>query len=341
MLGNLRRRWVLLTGLMVVPSAIAVVEASAHFDVFVPPIMVGDVDRGYMRSELYRGATVPDEILVAATPGNCRNHMNVEIAWDEGRNEVKVRLTGRNVLDPHPTIDRTEGVDYFPNPWWPEAEDVVDGRYLLWIIHVVSVTEFYYSHETLDLLGSEYDFDVAPEGAIAIRVPGFVAVPTDFIEVQEDGDVDFTHVFDYDGLTRGDLPEYAHFFASFVPPSLCVANPFDYTQTTSRPYASATQPASEALPFSEYLRNGLIFDITIEPASYETFPPISTNIATYSQALTIAGGVPEGWTNDLEAAFANLAPPIRPWEPASTCEDWFKPVRARSYNACAAAGGAQ
>ncbi|MBC7174168.1 MAG: hypothetical protein H5U40_17120, partial [Polyangiaceae bacterium] len=191
------------------------------------------------------------------------------------------------------------------------------------------------------LLGTEYDFETAPENAIVLRIPGFVAVPTDFITVQPNGDVDFTHDFAYDGLTRGDLPEYAHFFASFVPQSLCEANPYDYTQTSSRPYASPTQPATEALPFSEYLRNGLIFDITVEPESYATFPPISTNVATYSQALTVPGGIPEGWTNDLEAVFANLAPPIRPWEPASSCENWFKPVRTRDFNACAAHGGAE
>jgi hypothetical protein len=330
-----------LLGLVAIPSAFAVVKASAHFDIFIPPILVGDVDRGYVRTELYRGASVPDEIVVAATPGNCENNLDLEIAWDEGENEVRVRLRGQNALDPHPTITRTEGVDFFPNPWWPEAKDVVDGRYLLWIIHVVGVTEFYYSGETLELLGSEYDFESPPAGAIPIHVPGFVAVPTDFIEVQPDGDVDFTHVFEYDGLKRGDLPDYAHFFASFVPDTLCRANPYDYTQTSSRPYASATLPASEAIPFSEYLRNGLIFDITVEPAEYASFPPISTNVATYSQALTVPGGIPEGWTNDLEAVFANLAPPIRPWEPAGSCENWFKPVRDRDFNVCGPQGGAQ
>ena len=61
----------------------------------------------------------------------------------------------------------------------------------------------------------------------------------------------------------------------------------------------------------------------------------------HSQALTLGGGIPRGWTNDLEAVFANLAPPIRPWEGAGTCENWFKPVRNRDFNACAAPGGAE
>jgi hypothetical protein len=336
-----RTRMLWCLGILALPGIAAALHASALVDLKLPPFLVGDVDRGYLRTELYRGASVPDELLILATPNNCSRDLTLEIAWDEGENEVNLKLTGKGALEPRPNVVRTEGVDYHPNPWWPEAKDIENGKYVLWLIHVVGLTEFYYSPFTLDLLGSEYDFDVPPEPAITIHVPGFVAVPTDFIEPDENGDVNFTHTFAYDGLVRGDLPEYTHFFASFVPQNLCFADPHDYTRTSSRPYASATRPASEALPFSEYLRNGLIFDITVEPENYHQFPPISTNVAVHSQALTLGGGIPRGWTNDLEAVFANLAPPIRPWEGAATCENWFKPVRNRDFNACAAPGGAE
>ncbi|MBC7170887.1 MAG: hypothetical protein H5U40_00580, partial [Polyangiaceae bacterium] len=98
MLNKFTKKWLLITGLIAIPSALAVVQASASFDIFIPPLLVGSVDRGYMRTELYRGASVPDEIVVAATPGDCKNNLKLEIAWDEAQNNVRVRLTGRNAL---------------------------------------------------------------------------------------------------------------------------------------------------------------------------------------------------------------------------------------------------
>ncbi len=339
MLERTKHRWLVLAGLLALPVGLAAMQVDADFDTVIPPLLVGNVHRGYFRTDLHRGASVPDEILVLATPGNCATEPTVEVTWDEEQNYVRVHMEGRNVFDPDPTIERTEGVDYFPNAFWPETPSYEHGRYLLWLIHVVPSATFYYDAQTLDLLGTQYDFETPPANSIPLQLPGFIAVPTDFIDVEPNGDVDWTHEFAYDGLTRGDLPEYAHFFASFVPHNLCTANPYDYTQTSSRPYASPTLPASEAHAFSEFLRNGVIFDITVEPPDYAIFPPISTNVVTYSQALTVAGGIPRGWSIDLEAVFANLAPPIRPWEPATSCENWFKPKRDRSFNACAPVEG--
>lgn len=332
-----RTKWVV--GALALVAGAAVVETRAHWNPIEPPELRGDESRGRLTTQLHRGASVPDELMVIATPNDCRGSLDLEVEWDEAENYVRIHLTGENALDPHPTVHRTEGVDYFPNDFWPEAKDVEDGRYLLWLIHVPGLVDFYYDATTLDLLGSEYDFESPPENAIPVEIPAFVAVPTGFIEVKENGDVDYTHEFAYDGLTRGDLPQFAHFVASFIPHSLCQAHPTDYVQTSSRPYAGPTLPASEALPFSEYLGNGIIFDITVEPQDYHVYPPISTNIATYSQALTVAGGIPNGWTNDLEAVFANLAPPIVPWSEAGTCEDWFKPRRDRDFDICAPVEG--
>jgi len=264
-----------------IPIGYGVLEATRPPS-FEPSTSDGDLERGRIHTELYRGASVPDEVVVMALPNDCKSHLDLDIKWDKKKNKVEVHLKGKRALDPNPVQLRTEGVDYFPNAFWPEAKDVVNGRYLLWIITVPGLTSFYYDHLTLELLGTEYDFETPPEDAIEIRIPAFVAVPTDFIDVKPNGDVDFRHTFEYDGLVRGDLPQYSHFVASFVPQTLCKAHPYDYTQTSSRPYASPTLPASAALPFSEYLENGLIFDITVEPPEYHTFPPISTNVVTYS-----------------------------------------------------------
>ena len=331
-------RWALIRGLTTLPVLAVLGQAMGEGQgmneelTFEPPTLEGTVEKGTLTTELYRGASVPDELLVIETPGDCQNHIDVEIEWSKDLNYVDVHLSGKNALDPHPKVLRDEGEDYFSNEFWPEVEDVHNGRYLLWLIHPIERVEFYYDSGTLDLLGSEYDeFEVPLEGAITVRLPAFVAVPTGFIDVENDGDVDFVHTFEYDGLVRGDQQEFAHTVASFIPHTLCKAHPTDYTQTTTRPYTTAALPASAAKPFSEYLRNGLIFDITVEPKNSTIFPPRSTNIATYSQALTVAGGIPEGWTNDLEAIFANLAPPIRRWEAGETCTNWFKPMRVRDY----------
>lgn len=294
----------------------------------------GNWHRGWVTTELYRGVGVPDEILVLATPGDCQRAMRVTIVWDEELNFVRVHVTGKNVLQRHPSVDRTEGVDFFTNPFWPEAKDFDNGRYQLWVIVPSEEVPYYYDPVTLDLIGSGSQLPNPPANAIVLNLPGFNAVPTDFFQPDENGDVDFTHVFAYDAMVRGDLPQYGHTVGTLIPHNLCFANPYRYDITSTRPHGY-TLPASEARPFSYYLRGGLIFDVTVEPPQHYSTPPISTNVATYSQGLVVAGGVPKGWTMDLEAIFSNVAPAIRPFQD-TTCTNWFKPVRNRSFNQCVA-----
>lgn len=325
-------------GIAVVAGALSVGTAG-HAD--SPPRKIqassGTAEAGFLTVPLYRGAAVPDEFTVIATPQNCRGSIQATYTWNEQENWMRLNLKGKGVLQQYPSIHRTEGVDYFPNPFWPEQKDFDNGRYQFWTIVAADVATFYYSAETLQLLGSQYDFATPPPNSIPVRLPVFAALPTPFFEPDANGDLDLTVEYQYDHLVRPDLPQFAHTFGTFIPHSLCTANPFRYDQTSTRPYA-ITVDASYSKSFREFLENGLVFDMTVEPPSYYTFPPLTTMSGVYSNAAAVAGAVPQGWSLDLEAVFGSLAPPIRPLPTApganEACVNWFKPKRDRSFNIC-------
>jgi hypothetical protein len=233
---------------------------------------------------------------------------------------------------------RTEGVDWFPNPFWPDSKDVINGRYQFWVIAPGPAITFFYDPSTLNLIGSQFDFTTPPP-AIAIQLPSLIAVGSRLFQPDDNGDVDFVWDFPYDHVTRGDLPQFAQHYASFPPPNLCEIDPFRIDLSTLRPYFSKPRPASEALPFSEWTRSGWVFDTTIEPATYFTFPPLTNQTATYSNTTVVGGGIPDGWNFDIEAAFMNVAPPIRPWGGAGSCTQFFMPRHTKNLNFCPPPGG--
>lgn len=263
--------------------------------------------------------------------------MDFEIAWDESANEVTMHLTGDGALEPYPDVERTAGVDYFPNQFFSEPEDYQDGRYQMWVIGAGGPpVMFLYDPFTLDLIGSEYDFEVLPP-AIPVFFPSLYMFSSPMFQPDDSGDVDETWTFSYDAITRGDLPQYSHHVVSIPPPNLCGANPFRLDLSTLRFYISDPLPASEARPWSDYLRDGVFFDVTVEPPEYYEDPPLTTLVATYSGATAVPGGIPDGWTFDFDAGFMGVAPPIRPWAGAGTCEDTFAGVHTQGLDFC---GGA-
>lgn len=301
------------------------------------PFGKGDISKGELRTMLYRGAAAPFEITVLATRNDCQGSLELEIEWDEEDDEVEVKLEGKNALDPYPDVVRTEGVDYFPNPFFPEPEDYYDGRYQLWIVGAAGpITMFFYDPVTLDLLGSEHDFE-APPPAIPVPFPTLRMFATPMFQPKFNGDVKKKWEFSYSGMVRGDRPEFSHHLVTFPPPNLCGVDPNRLDMSTLRPYVTAPFPAAEARPWSEYLAGGLLFDVTVETPDYHTEPPRTNLAATFSGATAIAGGVPNGWTFDIDAAFMNVAPPIRPWPGAGTCQQYYTPFHTTGLNVC---GGA-
>ncbi|MCA9693102.1 MAG: hypothetical protein KC636_26130 [Myxococcales bacterium] len=298
------------------------------------PYSKGTIAKGEMKVPLFRGTAVPFELTVPATPNNCENPLELAIKWDAEDNEVKVHLTGEGALEPYPDYFREEGVNYFPNPFHPESKDVIDGRYQLWLISTAGpMLTFYYNPETLDLMGSELDFDQPPP-AIPVAFPTLYLVPTPFFQPKANGDVDVKVTYAYDGMLRGDLPQFSHFFVTFPPHNLCFANPYRLDLSSLRPYLSDPRPADEARPWSDYLKGGMLFDVTAEPSDYHVWPPRVTFLGTHQGSSAVAGGVPDGWSMNIDAAFMGVAPPIRRWIGAGKCEDTFEPQHTPNINFC-------
>jgi len=301
---------------------------------FEEGVSSGDVHKGTMYVPLIWGAAMQPEALSVAVPGNCQRTIDMTIRWDEDHDWVKVRLKGRGVLEPYPTVDRTQGVDFFPNPWWPEQKSFVNGRYQFWFISNAEEHTFYYDHNTLDLIGSDLDFATPPPGAIEIPIPIAKVLGSEFFQPSANGDVDVEWTWKYSGLVRLDRPEFSHMFGAFPPPNLCGSNQYRYDLSTTRGYISEPRPASEARPFSAYLKNGLIFQITIEPPQYPVEPPRDTQTATYNNATVFGGLVPPGYTWDIDAAFMNLAPGIKPFGAMGQCVNFFSGVHTKNLNFC-------
>jgi len=304
------------------------------------PFGKGDLDHGKIKMKLTRGGAVPFELLVPPLPGNCEGEVDLTMTWDKEDNWVKIKMRSEpNTLEPFPDVDRTEGVDFTPNQFLPEPVDYEDGRYQLWVIGAAGpLVPFYYDIETLELIGSAVELD-NPPAAIPVLFPTLYMVSSPMLQATPSGKVQLDWEFSYDGVVRGDRPEFAHHMLTFAPPNLCQANPFRLDQSNLRPFLTDPYPAAEARPWSDYLRGGLIFDITIEPAEYFLEPPTASWVGSYSGATAVGGTIPKGWSLDIDAAFAGLAPPIVPFPDADACEGFYQPHPGAGVNFCEMMGG--
>lgn len=293
----------------------------------------GDVHEGKMEIPLYWSAATAPEVYSVAMPGDCQRSINLTMRWDEEQDWLKVRLKGKHVLMPHPTVTRVPGVTFFPNPFWPEQAAYTNGRYQLWFISPSEEIHFYYDGATLDLVGSNHDFPSQPPGTIDVPIPGIKVLGSDFFQPDANGNLDVEFTWSYSGLVRLDRPELSHMFVSFPPHNLCESNPYRYDLSTTRGYISAPRPAAEARPFSAYFENGVIFQITIEPPQYPVEPPRDTQAVAYSNATGFGGLIPRGYTFDIDAFFSNVAPGIKPL-PVTQCADWYTGVHTQNLNFC-------
>lgn len=305
------------------------VEASAPYEAFG----TGNLEKGRMDVPLYRGVAVPYELTVVRTL-KPHGEMLVSLEWDKETNDVKVHLQGDGTLEYRPSVRREEGVTYFPNPVWPEQKDYDNARYQFWFLSGAPNITMYYDPVTLDFLGSEYDFDEPPP-AIPVSVPSVAAVPSPFFEPEPNGDVDVTWHVPYDRLARQDNPdEWGHHYFTIYAPNLCFLNPFRIDLSTFRPYLTRPLPPEDALPFSDYVKNGIFFDITVEPRELPVVPPLTTMVASYSGSTNLGGAVPKGFEMNLDAIFASVAPATRPWPGRDLDSDWTKPSHIRGINFC-------
>ena len=129
-------------------------------DALVAPVWTGDYAEGSVFTPLWRGASSGIEDFVYAPPGaDCRGLKGtVLVDWSKSQNRVHFLLKLRG-LPPHPSVQRTQGVDWFPDPFHQAPKDIADGAYRFWAIFTnTRIASLYYDAQTLDLLGSEFEF---------------------------------------------------------------------------------------------------------------------------------------------------------------------------------------
>lgn len=281
----------------------------------------GDNEEGSITLALYRGVAPIWELTVDPTLAP-DGEMTVKFDWDRSKNELEVTLKGKKVLKPYPSVRREEGTTYFPNRFWPEQQNFDHGRYQLWLLSPARPITLYYDPETLDLMGSEFDFPTPPS-PIALMLPTIAAVPTPFFEPKSNGDVNEHWTIPYDHIARQDNPTaWGNHYVTVPPPNLCFANPFRLDQSVLRPYMSPPVPPAQSLGWDHWIRSGIFVDITFEPPQYYVVPPKATMVGSFSGATGLGGSVPKGWSLDLNAIFGNQAPAIVPWEARGSSQPW-------------------
>lgn len=304
---------------------------------------IGDHSKGTMKMSLYRGVAIPYELTVVPTL-DCEGEMSLKFKWDEEANRVDAWLKGKGVLEQFPDVEREEGVNFTPNPFWPELKDFEDGRYQLWLLSSARPIALYYDPVTLDFIGSEFDFE-QPPSPVFIMAPTVAAVPMPFFQPDANGDVDEHWTFEYDKVPRQDNPEvWGHHHFTVAPTNLCLANPFRIDLSTVRPYLSKPVPPEDSYSFGDYIQSGMFIDITVEPAEWPTNPPLTTMVASYSGSTAFGGSVPKGWQMDLNPIFGSVAPGIVPFPgrgDGETCEPWYYERTNPVINFCQQMGQAE
>jgi hypothetical protein len=290
-------------------------------DALVGPVWTGDYAEGSVYAPLWRGASSGIEDFVFAPPGGDCSGLKgtVRIDWSQAQNRVHYLLKLRG-LPLHPSVHRVEGVTWFPDPFHQAPKDIEDGEYRFWTIFTnTRIAALYYDAQTLDLLGSQFEFPSGPPpGSIPITLP--VAGLFATVRMRPDNDGFIIHEYDirYDRVTvEGGTFSVA--YDAFPPLNLCQGFPPLPTLGQQRPWVSHWQPADAAPTWADVLRSGLAFDTTIDeqqvyPGFGDYFPYIHSGVTFIGNAVVVQGGVANGWRLSIPSLIQQVAPVIRPIE---------------------------
>lgn len=289
-------------------------------EAILAPVWAGDNDHGSIYIPLWRGANAGIEDLVYAPPdGDCRGIKGtLRVDWDKAANTVHFTLKGKNI-PPAPVVYRTEGVDFWYNPFHQRPKDLIDTGYRIWAIFGTINTEatpFYYDANTKLLLGSSYDFPGGPPpNSITVGLPVLPLVSSSIVNPDQNGKLLHQYTIPYDHLTQ----EGGHVgaaIATYLPLDLCQSNQYDVTAGQLRGYVHAWLPAGTGPSWDQVLRSGLIFDMTIEdktiPYPNNDPPYVFSGVSLISNMPAVHGGTPNGYHFHLDTAFRNVAPFIGP-----------------------------
>ena len=287
-------------------------------ELIIAPIWVGDEDKGTLYTPLFRGALPGiEELVYAPRSGDCRRpKATVRVDWDKAADTVRFIIKGHD-MDAGPSVQRTDGVDYWDNPFHPNPKDFTNGAYRLWILQASTtrLEKLWYSGADLSLAATEFTAPSQPPGTIELQLPSFLITGTKQMG-HESGDFvheftnSYAHFTNEGGLFSGD-------WVTFGPLDLCQAAPFQPAISQFRPIASPWQPPETAQSWRNYLRAGLAFDLHAEEKADPNvldgnLPYVYSGVSVLSNHPGMQGGVPNGWHMVLMGAILNVQPPLEP-----------------------------
>jgi hypothetical protein len=290
-------------------------------DELIAPTWRGNDDKGTLYLPQWRGASVGIEEYVWAPPsGDCRKLKGtIRVDWDSAENTVRIVAKYRG-LPKRPNVRRTEGVDYFSNPFHPFPKDFDNGVYRLWVIQGADPlpATFYYDPGTLNLLGSQFDFPAGPPNGgavIPVTIPLFTLSGSDSFEPDADGFAVKDYTIPYDNL-QVESGDFSVARISFVPFNLCLGQPAAPVRGQARPYVTPWQPTGIGPSFKKLLHSGLAFDIQLEnpldaTAAGGNLPYVFGGVA-FIGGPSFQGGVPNGYRFSLSNQIQNVSPIIKP-----------------------------
>jgi hypothetical protein len=289
-------------------------------DRIVAPIWLGNNNVGSLYTPLWRGGFPGMEDYVYTPPGgDCSGVKGtVRVDWDVNANTVHFLVKAKG-LPSNPSVTRTNGVDWWPDAFHPAPQNVTNGKYRLWVIRTATTHPgtFYYDPSNLQLLGSNVDFPNGAPSPVSIQIPMLLLTDSLAFDVGADGYVSHQWTIPYNQVT-GEGGTFAHAYGTFAPNNLCEAAPLQPDISQLRPYVSQWQPPSAGVSWASILAGGLGFDIQVEDASPQPpqyaghLPYIFGGISVAGNVTAIRGGVPNGYSMSIVAAFRNVAPPIEP-----------------------------
>jgi hypothetical protein len=296
----------------------------------IAPLWTGDDEKGQLYTPLFRGALPGIEEYVYTPPdGHCTAlKATVRVDWDSSADTVHFLIKGRNFV-PRPTVHRTDGVNYWFNPFHPAPKDFDNGAYRLWIIEaaVTNKEKLWFAAPGAyaacqfgppcgPLVATEFTAASQPPSApIELSVPTFSITGT--LQFQPDETGFFAHEFTnrYSAFTNeGGL--FSRDWVTFSPEDLCQAHPGPVLQKSQlRPVASPWIPPDKAPSWREILGANLAFDLHAEEAADPNvlggnLPYVYSGISVVGNMPTLRGGVPNGAHAVLTAAIINVQPPI-------------------------------
>ncbi len=317
---------------------------TAADEAILGPIWKGNDDHGSLYTALWRGSNAALEDYVYAPPnGDCRGMKgSVRVDWDKNQNAVHFMIKMRG-MPQNPTIDRTPGVDFWPNPFHTAPEDFTVTGYRLWSVFSTintANTKFYYDAQTLLLLGSEHDFPGgAPAGSIEVGFPVFPLISSGMMQPDANGLIIHQYTIPYDHVTQ-EGGTTGHAIVAFIPHDLCQGNAADPIAGQLRPYVSPWFPTGTGPSWPDVLHSGLFFDGTIEdittPYPNNDPPYVYSGVAFMSNVPALQGGVPNGYHFQIGSAIRNVQPVILPIDGGNGlgCQPFVSFPRVSGPNLC-------